>query len=100
MRLVFRNSGSAPLRIANRIYLNGRPMEDAYVDFVESPWDARGVVWYRVHPLTLEPGQCGQAYIRFRRRPEGDHAEVALFLESGDKVTATIPYRKPGVTVD
>jgi len=100
VRVVFRNGGSAPVRIANTVHLNGRPIEDAYVDFVESPWDARGVVWYRVYPRTLEPGQCGQVYIRFRRRPEGDWAEVALFLETGDEVTATILYRDTGVSVD
>ena len=100
VRVVFRNSGSAPVRIANTIHLNGPPVEDAYVDFVESPWDARGVVWYRVHPRTLEPGQCGQVYIRFRRRPEGDHANVTLFTENGEGVTRGIPYRDPGVSLD
>ena len=100
VRVVFRNGGTVPVRIGNTIELNGKPVEESYVDFVESPWDARGVVWRRVWPRTLAPGQCGQAYIRFRRRPEGDHAAVVLPLENGPAATAAIPYVDPGVAVD
>ena len=98
--LVFRNPWQKPLRIGNTLLLNGRPIEDAYVDFVESPWDARGVVWYRVHPRTLKPGQSGQAYFRFRRRPEGDYADVTFSTEHGHTPIYGAPYVDPGVIVD
>ena len=100
IRVLFRNNGAVPVRIANALHFNGRPIEAAYVDFTQSPWDARGVVWYRVRPRTLAPGECGQAYIRFRRRPEGDSVTVTLGLENGDPATATILYASPEVVVD
>lgn len=100
IRVIYRNAGAVPIRLDNTIYLNGRPVEEAYVDFEKSAWDARGVVWYRMWPRTLPPGACGQAYIRFRRRPAGDEATLALRSENAPPISITIPYVDPGVRVD
>lgn len=100
LRIVYRNAGDVPVRIDGPVLLNGVPVEDAYVDFIEDDWDARGVVWYRVRPWALEPGDCGQVYIRFRRRPEGTAAEVTLSLENGRPLEVTVPYDPLPVTVD
>ena len=100
LRVILRNRGTAPVRISNRLLLNGRAIEDSYVDFVNSDWDARGVVWYRVRPGLIQPGRCGQVYVRFRRRPEGGSARVTLAAEHGRDIETTIPYDDPGVLVD
>ncbi|MBN2310281.1 MAG: hypothetical protein JXR94_15000, partial [Candidatus Hydrogenedentes bacterium] len=100
LRVAYRNDGPVPLRLADTVELNGRPVEDSYVDFVASEWDAPGVVWYRAAPRTLEPAQCGEVYIRFRRRPAGDAADVTLRVVNGDDVSVAIPYTDPGVTLD
>ncbi len=39
LRVILRNRGTAPVRIGNRLLLNGRSIEDSYVDFVNSAWD-------------------------------------------------------------
>ncbi|HOZ46933.1 MAG TPA: hypothetical protein PLO37_15450 [Candidatus Hydrogenedentes bacterium] len=100
VRIAFRNTGTAVARVGDTIHLNGVPIEQHYVDFVESPWDACGVVWYRVRPRTLAPGACGQAYIRFRRRPEGEAADIVLSVENGVPVSARVPYTMAPVSVD
>jgi len=100
VRVVVRNNGKVPVRIANTLTFNGKPVEESYVDFVTSDWDARGVVWYRVRPRLLEPGQCGQVYIRFRRRPAGHHASVTINLENGKPVKVRISYEKPAMMID
>ena len=100
LRLVVRNNGSVPTRITGPVLLNGAPIEDSYVDFVKSDWDARGVVWYRVNPRALQPGECAQTYIRFRRRPEGDAAQVSLPLENGPALAVKIPYLQPANAID
>ncbi len=100
VQVLLRNNSNVPVRIERGILLNGKPIEESYVDFVNSAVDARGVVWYRVRPLLLEPGQCGKAYIRFRRRPEGDKCTVTLNLDNGEPVETTIPFVDPGVIVD
>ncbi len=100
VRMVVRNNGSVPVRIANPVLLNGTPVEESFIDFVSDAWDAPGVVWHRVRPRSLEPGECAQAYIRFRRHPEGEAARVTLLVENGAPVSATIPYTGAGVSVD
>ncbi len=100
VQVLLRNNSDVPVRIERSIQLNGKPIEESYVDFVNSAVDARGVVWYRVRPMLVEPRQCGKAYIRFRRRPEGDNCTVTLKLENGDPVEATIPFVDPGLIVD
>ena len=100
IRVLYKNVSDVPVRLAPGLVLNDRPVEASYVDFTDSDWDAPGVVWYRVRPRTLTPGQTGQAYIRFRRRPEGDYANVTLAGENVDPVTVTVPYTDPSVLVD
>ena len=99
IRMVMRNNGAVPVRIG-AVTLNGQPIDDSNVDFKTSAWDARGVVWYRVKPRSVEPGQCAQLYIRFRRRPEGEQADIAVALENGDPVRVNVPYVDPGLSVD
>ncbi len=100
LRLVLRNNGRVPVRIGNRLQLNGKPIEANYVDFAKSAWDAPGVVWYRVRPRLVEPGQCSEITVRFRRRPPGDRAIVTASLENGPAQTVEIPYRDLGLIVD
>ena len=100
LRLAVRNNSAVPVRIARPIRLNGKPIREHYVDFKTGPWDARGVVWHRVRPRLLEPGACGQIYVRFRRRPAGDTCVLAVPLENGDPLEVTVPYRDPGLQVD
>ncbi|MCK4324948.1 MAG: hypothetical protein KAW89_10485, partial [Armatimonadetes bacterium] len=70
MRVIVRNNSDVPVRISD-LQLNGKPVEDSYVDFVASDWDGPGVVWYRIRPRLLAPHQCAEIYIRFRHRPAG-----------------------------
>ena len=100
VRVVVRNNGDVPVRIDRSIQLNGKPVSDSYVDWTDSAWDARGVVWYRVRPRWLEPGDCSQVYIRFRRRPDGDSAKVTVPLVAGKGVEVEIPYEDPGAFID
>jgi hypothetical protein len=98
-RVVVRNTTDAPVRLGE-IALNGRAIEEHYVDFLDSEWDDRGVVWYRVRPRTVEPGGCAHVYIRFRRRPAGDRAVVTVHPDGGQAVTAVVPYEDPGLGVE
>ena len=100
VRVVVKNTSGTPVRIADTILLNGAPIEESYVDFTTSPWDAPGVVWYRMRPRSLEPGACGQLYIRFRKHPEGETATITIPMENGVSAEVAIPYRDPGVTID
>ena len=100
VRVVFRNNGQAPVRVADRLGVNGKSVEDRYVDFKNSQWDARGVVWHRVRPRLVKPGQCAQLYIRFRRRPEGDTTRLRVNLENGKPFDVAIPHADPGVSID
>ena len=100
LRIVVRNEGKVPVRIGETLLLNGNPIEESYVDFTESAWDAPGVVWYRVRPRLLQPGQCGQIYVRFRQRLKGAAATLTVPLKNGQPVEVKIPYQHPGVRVD
>ena len=101
LRIVLHNDGAVPVRIGDRITLNGRPIADHHVDFRTSAWDARGVVWHRIRPQLVEPGGCAQVYIRFRRRPAGDAAAVTIPLVNGESAVAiNVPYRAPGLSID
>ena len=98
-RVVVRNTSNEPVRIG-QIELNGTPIEDHYVDFLDGKWDDRGVVWYRVRPRTVEPGSCAQVYVRFRRRPVGDRAVVTLVLDKGKSVEVEIPFTELRLQVE
>jgi hypothetical protein len=100
VRVLYRNASDVTVRLARELVLNDRPIEASYVDFKHSDWDAPGVVWYRVRPRTLAPGQTGQAYIRFRRRLEGERATVTLCGENVEPATVTVPYTDLAVSVD
>jgi len=100
LRVTLRNPGRASVRIRDRLVLNGKPVEDSYVDFVTSEWDARGVVWHRVRPQLVRAGECCEVYIRFRRRPTGDAARITIPCENASAVKLTVPYTPPAVVVD
>ncbi len=99
LRVVVQNYGKAPTRIA-ALTLNGKAVQESYVDFVKSAWDARGVVWYRVRPRLMKPGECGQVYIRFRKRPAGKSANVEILLENGSSTKVSIPFKSPDLQLD
>ncbi len=99
VRVIVRNSSSVPVRISG-LQLDGKPVEESYVDFVKSDWDAAGVVWYRIRPRTLAPHQCAQVYIRFRHRPVGDQATVTVHSENAPAARVSIHYRRPEVMID
>jgi len=92
IRIIIKNTDKRPVLIKDKIDLNGRPIESSYVDFVKSEWDARGVVWYRVRPRTLAPGECGQIYIRFRRHPDGNSAAITINPVNSTNLNLRIPY--------
>ena len=98
-RIVLRNDGKQIMRIGS-VELNGKPVEAHYVDFLDSEWDDRGVVWYRVRPNLMRPGQCAEVYMRFRRRPAGDAATVKVQLGDGSSVAATIPYTERQLQIE
>ena len=100
LRVVLRNTGSAPVRIGHGLRLDGRPIEEHYVDFKTSAWDARGVVWYRVRPRTVAPGRCAQLYVRFRRRPEGRSVSMTIPVEGQKPIGVDVPFEDPGFTID
>ena len=98
-RVVVQNASDSDVQI-DKVKLNGKVIEEQYVDFLDGAWDDRGVVWYRVRPRSLSPGQCGEIYIRFRRRPAGDVARISIELNGGESVDAEFSYEDPGVSVD
>lgn len=98
-RVVLRNKTTAPVQIS-AVHMNGKPIEEHYVDFLDGQWDDRGVVWYRVRPRLIEPGHCAQVYIRFRRRPAGERATVTVHLEDGTSIVAVIPFTDPGLQIE
>ena len=100
VRVVLRNSGNIPLRISDRIELNGQLLEDHYVDFAASAWDARGVVWYRVRPRLVAPGECAEFYVRFRRRPSGESGQLRIHVDNGEPIEVAVPYVDPRVSID
>ncbi len=107
IRAVVRNDSNVPVRIANTLLLDGKPVEASYIDLNrkrgwdgEPPNHLRGVLWYRVRPRLLSPGSCAQVFVRFRRRPAGDRATMTIQLENGDPLQVDIPYKTPGMTVD
>jgi hypothetical protein len=100
VRVLLRNPGPVPVRLGDGVLLNGKPLAAHYVDFEKSDWDARGVVWYRLRPQLLAPGECGELYLRFRRRPEGEAAQLNLPCENAAPVSVSIPYRVPVLGVD
>lgn len=100
LRVILHNAGPHPVRIGDALQLNRRPIERSYVDFVKSAWDARGVVWHRVQPQLVAPGECSEVYVRFRRRPDGDRAVLRLPVENARPVGVEIPYEAPTVDVD
>lgn len=100
LRMVVRNNGPHPVRLAQTPLLNGAPIDEHYVDFVQTPWDAPGVVWYRVRPRTLAPGQCGQVYVRFRKRLPGEGVRITLLTKNAGTAEAHIPYVQPETMVD
>ncbi len=99
LRIVLRNTGDVPVRI-NDVQLNGKPVEEKYIDFLESEWDTRGVVWYRVRSRLLAVGQCAEALVRFRRRPEGETATVTIGTENAGFEKVWIAYEDPELSVD
>jgi len=100
LRVILRNGGATPVRIAGPIELNDRPIEESYVDFEASEWDARGVVWYRCRPRLVQPGECAEVYVRLRRRPEGGLAELRVPCENAPTVSARIAYETPAALID
>lgn len=99
LRINLKNNSNESVRIIG-LELNDRPVEELYVDFVESDWDASGVVWYRIHPRTLDPNRCGEIYVRFRRRLDGDAVRLAVVTENAGTVKREITYDQPDLVID
>lgn len=99
LRINLKNTGKETVRIAG-LELNNQPIEEWYVDFVESDWDASGVVWYRIHPRTLVPDQCGEIYVRFRRRLDGDAVRLTIATENAGTISRDITYQHPDLIID
>lgn len=100
IRTVVRNAGTAPVELVGELELNGRPISEHYVDFKASAWDERGVVWHRIRPRLLDPGDCAEVYVRFRRRLEGDVLKLRVPARGAPAVDVDIPVTGPGLTVD
>lgn len=100
LRVCVRNAGDGIVRIGDQILLNREPIEKHYVNFLTSEWDAHGVVWYRVRPRTLAPGECGEVYVRFRRHLPGESVSVEIPVVNGPSVTAEIPYAPASASID
>lgn len=99
VRILVQNNSDSVIHL-EKIRLNGKPIEESYVDFLDGKWDDRGVVWYRVRPKVLAPEQISEIYIRFRRRPEGSFATVAVDTKEGDSIEAVFTYSSPGISID
>jgi hypothetical protein len=100
LRVLVRNPGPEPVRLREEVQLNGKPIAASYVDFAKSDWDARGVVWYRLQPQLLRAGECGELYVRFRRRPTGEAAQLTLPCENAGSAEIFVPYQPPALTLD
>ncbi len=98
-RIVVQNVSDSVVQI-DKVMLNGKPIEESYVDFLDGRWDDRGVVWYRVRPKTLAPGECGEVYVRFRRHPAGSRAKISVGTSDGKRLEAVFGYKEPGLRVD
>lgn len=99
LRINVKNPGQTPIRISG-LTLNGRPVHAHNVDFATNDWDARGVVWHRIHPRTLAAGQSAEVYVRFRRRPKGEAAQIVIETENAGALTRQIPYVDPDLSID
>ncbi|MDD3925447.1 MAG: hypothetical protein PHT33_02190 [bacterium] len=53
------------------------------------------VIWYRVYPNPVEPGQPAQIIIRLRKKPAVPTVKVKVDLEGGKSVEADIPLVRP-----
>ena len=53
------------------------------------------VIWYRVYPNPVEPGQPAQIIIRLRKKPAVPTVKVEVDLEGGKSVEADIPLVRP-----
>ncbi len=99
LRIDVKNPGQTSVRITG-LTLNDRPVQAHNVDFLTSDWDARGVVWHRIHPQTLAAGQCAEVYVRFRKRPEGTAAKIVIETENAGALTRLIPFVDPDISID
>jgi len=100
LRVLLRNNSKVPVRISPTVLFDGKPIEESYVDFLDGSWDDRGVVWYRVRPRSLTPGQCAELFIRFRRRPAGASATLTVSLQNGKPLQVKVPYQDLPLRVD
>jgi len=98
-RVVVRNDSGSEVRIEH-VSVNGKPIQEHYVDFLDGQWDDRGVVWYRVRPKVLAPGECSEIYIRFRRHPAGSKVSVSVKPQEGKALKAVFGYDDPGLLID
>ncbi|MBN1437434.1 MAG: hypothetical protein JW936_10200 [Sedimentisphaerales bacterium] len=99
LRVCLYNDGENLLRV-KRLLLNGVAIEDHYVDFACSAWDAPGVVWYRVRPMSILPDECAEVYVRFRHRPIGDAAELRVEFVNAAPLEVSIPYSEPQTAIE
>lgn len=100
LRVLLRNPGPVPVRLSDDLLFDGRPLAAAAVDFAASDWDARGVVWHRLRPRLVGAGECSELYVRFRRRPEGDAAQVVITCENAPPAEARVPFRAAALALD
>ncbi|MCF7854149.1 MAG: hypothetical protein K9N51_05065 [Candidatus Pacebacteria bacterium] len=79
-----KNTGEEPLQITG-ISLNGAPMEALQT----TPEKVGQVVWHRVNPETIAPGNIGTVYVRLRNIPR-DPIALRLSTENDRQLSTTI----------
>jgi len=101
LHVFLRNTGSQPVRVDDRrITLNGIDLDSLLVDLRKSAWDARGIVWWRIRPRMIPPGDIGELLIRFRRRPAGEAARITVPTLNANSASCPVPYAQPPLRVD
>ena len=84
IHLFLTNESEQPVDITGLTF-NGKP-----IDNVCTKADYAGsVIWHRVNPQTIQPGQMGAIYIRLRSKPTGP-IEIGINTSDGQSITKTV----------
>lgn len=84
IHLFVHNAGNEEVSIES-LEFNGVPIKD-----VTTRADYAGpVIWYRINPEKLKPGQHGMVYVRLRDLPKSP-AKIALKTSQGKRLTVTL----------
>lgn len=57
------------------------------------------IIWYRVNPETIAPGNISETIIRFREKPEKNIMNIQFFAETGSSIQMKIEMKLPIIKI-